>query len=143
MTEKTGRRIFQIGAGLLLLTGLVHSISLFAERAPANDTERQLQLLMDTYRLNLLGSMRTMSELMRGFSISFMLGILAMAAADFAVAGQSTALMKRVAVVNAVWLALMIAVSLRYFFIVPLSFLVACFIPFAIVSLAASAIDTK
>ena len=118
-----------------MLTGLVHSISFFAERPPGNETEKQLQLLMDTYRLNLLGSMRTMSELMLGFSITFMLGILAMGALDFAVSGERAALLKRVALLNAVWLAIMVAVAVRYFFVVPISFLMACFIPFAIVAL--------
>lgn len=135
MTETTGRRIFRIGAGLLLLTGLVHSLSLFITRAPANETEKQLQLLMDTYRLNLAGSMRTMSELTRGFSISFMLGILAFGVLDFAVSSERATLIKRVASVNVLWLAAMIAVALRYFFIVPISFLAVSLLPFAIVAL--------
>ena len=135
MTETTGRRIFRIGAGLLLLTGLVHSVSFFLSRAPANETEKQLQLLMDGYRMNLLGSMRTTSEVMRGFSITFMLSILAIAVLDFAVSGERAALLKRVALVNSVCLAAMLAVALRYFFIVPISFLVVSFLPFAIVAL--------
>ena len=135
MTETTGRRIFRIGAGLLLLTGLVHSISFFLSRAPANETEKQLELLMDGYRMNLLGSMRTTSEVMRGFSITFMLSILAIAVLDFAVSGERAALLKRVALVNSVFLAAMLAVALRYFFIVPISFLAVSFLPFAIVAL--------
>ena len=136
MTEASARRVFRIGAGLLLLTGLVHSISLFVKQAPANETEKQLLDLMNGYRLNLPGATRTMSDLMRGFSISFMLGILAFSGLDFAVSGERPALLKRVAAVNAVWLAAMVAVALRYFFIIPLSFLAACFLPFAIVALA-------
>jgi hypothetical protein len=135
MTEATARRVFRIGAGLLLLTGAVHSLSFFLSRAPANETEKQLELLMNGYRLNLLGSMRTTEELMRGFSISFMLGILAFGVLDFAVSGERAALLKRVALVNVVWLAAMIAVSLRYFFIIPISFLIVSFLPFAIVAL--------
>ena len=135
MTETTGRRTFKIGAGLLILTGLVHSISLFVKQAPANDTERQLLDLMNGYTFHLPGAIRTMSELMRGFSIAFMLGILAFGVLDFAVSGERVALLKRVAWVNIIWLALMIAVSLRYFFLIPLSFLIACFVPFVIVVL--------
>lgn len=136
MTEATGRRIFKLGAGLLVLTGLVHSLSFFLDRAPANDTEKQLQLLMDSYRMNLLGSMRTTSEVFRGFSITFMLGILGIGALDFAVSGEHAAVLKRVAIVNAIYLAAMLAVALRYFFIIPIGFLAVSFLPFAIVALS-------
>src|SRR5262249_9123220 len=136
MTEAIGRRVFKLGAGLLVLTGLVHSLSFFAERAPANDTEKQLQLLMDGYRMNLLGSMRTTSEVMRGFSIAFMLGILAFGVLDFLLSGERGALLKRVALVNAVWLAAMIAVPVPCFFMLPTTFLIGLFRPFGLVSIA-------
>lgn len=91
---------------------------------------------MAGYKMNLMGWMRTMAELMRGFSISFMVGILAIGVLDLTVSSERAALLKRVALVNVLWLAAMIAVAVRYFFIIPLSFLIACFLPFAIVWLA-------
>lgn len=118
------------------MTGLVHSISLFTSQKAANETERQLLELMAGYKMNLMGWMRTMAELMRGFSISFMVGILAIGVLDLTVSSERAALLKRVALVNVLWLAAMIAVAVRYFFIIPLSFLIACFLPFAIVWLA-------
>jgi hypothetical protein len=77
---RRGRRLFTTGAILLLLMGLVHSLSFINAPVPANETERQLLDLMSNYKFNLLGSMRSMNNLMTGFSISFMLAALGFAA---------------------------------------------------------------
>jgi hypothetical protein len=131
MTDKWGRRLFTIGAVVLLLLALVHSLSLFGKPAPANDTERQLLDLMSNYKFNVMGSMRSMDNFLRGFSISFMLGVLALGAIDLALCRERAGLLKRVALINTLWLAAMIAVSLRYFFIFPTSFLATALLIFA------------
>ncbi len=128
MTEKRsvggwGKRLFLAGAVWLLVLGCVHSLSLFVRQVAANDTEKQLLDLMTNYRFSLLGSMRSMDELLRGFSISFMLAAFGFAALDLALSGEREPLLKRLALINALWLAVMTAVSLRYFFAVPSSFL--------------------
>ena len=64
--------MFKTGAWTLLLLGAVHSLSLLEKPTPANDAERQLLDLMANYKFNLMGSVRSMADLMRGFSISFM-----------------------------------------------------------------------
>jgi hypothetical protein len=132
MADRWGRRLFKTGAVLLVVLGLVHSLSLFHQNTPANDTEKQLLDLMTNYQFDLMGSMRTMSGLVRGFSISFMLGVLALAALDLLLAGERTGLLKRVAMVNAIWLAAMSTVAVRYFFILPLSFLATAMVIFAL-----------
>ena len=124
MSEKWGRRLFVAGAIVLVLAGLVHSLSLFGTPAPANDTERQLLDLMTTYKFNLMGSMRSADTLMTGFSIAFMLGMFAIGALDFSLIRERAGLLKRIALINSIWLALMTALSLRYFFAAPTSFLV-------------------
>src|SRR4029077_5910521 len=131
MTDKWGRRLFTTGAAWLLLLGLVHSLSLFGKPVPANDTERQLLDLMSNYKFNVMGSMRTMDNFLRGFSISFMLGVLGLGALDLAICRERAGLLKRVALVNTLWLAAMLAVSLRYFFIFPTSFLATALLIFA------------
>ena len=130
MTDKWGRRLFTIGAVVLLLLALVHSLSLFEKLGPANDTERQLFDLMSNYKFNVMGSMRSMDNFLRGFSISFMLGALAIGALDLALCRERVGLLKRVALINTLWLAAMIAVSLRYFFIFPTSFLATALLIF-------------
>jgi hypothetical protein len=74
MKDKWGRRLFTAGGVALLVLGAIHALSLFVKMVPANDTERQLLALMSSYKFNLMGSSRSMENLMRGFSISFMLG---------------------------------------------------------------------
>lgn len=132
MSDKWGRRLFQTGAVMLALLALVHSTSLLEKRAPANDTERQLLGLMSAYKFNLLGSMRSMNNLIRGFSISFGLAAIGMGVLDLLLARERAGLLKRVALFNTLWLAAMTAVSLRYFFAAPTLFLAAALLVFAL-----------
>lgn len=123
MTDKWGRRLFKAGAVALLILGLVHSLSLIRDLVPANETEKQLVGLMSTYRFNLMGSLRSMDDLLRGFSVSFMMAALGFGIFDVVLWGERTGLLKRAALINVIWLAVMTAVALRYFFVVPTSFL--------------------
>jgi hypothetical protein len=132
MTDKWGRRLFKTGAVLLVLIGLVHSLSLFGKPVPANDTEKQLLDLMVNYKFSLMGSLRSMADLMRGFSVSFTVAALGFGVLDLLLSRERAGLLKRVALINTIWLAAMIAVSLVYFFAVPTSFLAAAFLIFAL-----------
>jgi hypothetical protein len=132
MNDKSGRRLFKAGALWLLILGAVHSTSLFIKQVPANDTERQLLDLMTSYRFNLSGSLRSMSDLMRGFSVAFLLAPLAFGVLDLVLSRERAGLLKRVALVQIIWLAAMIVVALRYFFAVPLAFLVVALLIFAL-----------
>ena len=131
MENKWGRRFFTAGGVFLLVLGCVHSLSLIGKPIPANETERQLMDLMSGYRFNVMGTLRSMDEFLRGFSISFMLAVLVLGALDLVLRRERTGLLKQVALVNAIWLAVMTAVSLRYFFVMPTSFLVVALLIFA------------
>jgi hypothetical protein len=133
--ERRGRRLFMAGAILLIVMGLVHSLSLVKAPVPSNDTERQLLDLMSDYKFDLLGSMRSMQNLMTGFSISFMLAALGLGAVDLSLWREPAELIKRIAIVNTLWLAVMTAVSVRYFFAAPTSFLAAALILFLLATL--------
>jgi hypothetical protein len=132
MTDKWGRRLFKAGTVALLILGLVHSLSLIRQRVPTNDTERQLLGLMSSYKFNLMGSMRSMDDLVRGFSVSFMLGALGFALFDLLLFRERAGLLKRAALANIIWLGVMTAVSLRYFFVIPTSFLAATLLIFVL-----------
>jgi hypothetical protein len=132
MNVKSGGRLFKAGALWLLILGAVHSTSLFIKQVPANDTERQILDLMTSYRFNLSGSLRSMSDLMRGFSVAFLLAPLAFGVLDLVLSRERAGLLKRVALVQIIWLAAMIVVALRYFFAVPLAFLVVALLIFAL-----------
>jgi hypothetical protein len=132
MNDKWGRRLFKAGAIALLIIGAVHSISFFQKLLPANDTEKQLLDLMSSYKFDLAGSLRSMDNLLTGFSICFMLAALALGAFDLLLSGERAGLLKRATLMNILWLAAMTAVSLRFFFIVPTSFLVATLLIFVL-----------
>ncbi len=132
MKDKWGRRLFTTGAIVLILLGLVHSLSLFEKQVPANETERQLLDLMSNYKFNVMGSMRSMNDFLRGFSIAFMVGMIGLGVLDLVLARESAGLLKRVALVNILWLAAMAAVSVRYFFVAPISFIVATLVIFVL-----------
>ncbi|GAC1624891.1 MAG: hypothetical protein PVS2B2_19970 [Candidatus Acidiferrum sp.] len=116
----------------LLLMGLVHSVSLIEKMVAVNETERRLLDLMANYKFDLMGSVRSMSDLMRGFSISFMVAAIGFGALDLLLSNEREGLLKRLALINTIWLAVMTAVSLRYFFILPTSFFVAALVIFAL-----------
>ena len=105
MNDKWGRRLFVAGAIVLLLLGVVHSLSLLEKPAPANDTEKQLLDLMSNYKFNLMGSIRSMNDFLRGFSISFMAGAIAVGVMDLSLRREAARVLKRAALVNVIWLA--------------------------------------
>ena len=115
---------------MLLLMSAAHSISLFQKPMIRNESERQLVELMTNYRFTIMGSVRTMNDFFRGFSIAFGLATLGFAALDFAVCRERAQLLKRVTLCNVLWLAAMTAVSWLYFFAVPASFLTVTLIIF-------------
>ncbi|HLW84942.1 MAG TPA: hypothetical protein VKR60_06965 [Candidatus Sulfotelmatobacter sp.] len=143
MTDKWGRRLFAAGAVALILLGLVHSLSLIGKPIAANDTERQLLDLMSNYKFDLMGSMRSMDNFMRGFSINFAIAMVGLGLLDLLLARERAGLLKRLALINSIWLAALLAVSLRYFFIFPTLCLVAGLLIFALAWLKLPAEETR
>jgi len=143
MTDKWGRRIFKSGGAFLILLGLVHAISLFRKLVPANDTERLVLNLMASHKFNLMGSLRSMDNLFQGFSVAFMLAALGMGALTLVVSNERTSLLKHVALVTAIWLAVMTGVSLHYFFLAPTSFLSVALLLFVLAWLRLPGNDSK
>ena len=130
--DRWGRRLFKTGGWVLVVLGLVHSLSLIQKLAPTNDTERQLLDLMSNYRFVLMGSLRSMSDLLTGFSASFTLAALCVGVLSLSLSRERAGLLKRVALINSIWLALLTALSLYYFFAAPTSFLVAAWLAFVL-----------
>jgi hypothetical protein len=123
-------KAIKTGAVVLVLLGLAHSLSFIENQVPANDTERQLLSLMANYKFDLMGSARSMGDLFRGFSISFMLAAIGLGVLDLLLSGERAGLLKRVALLNTAWLAAMTGVSVYYFFVVPTSLLAATLLIF-------------
>jgi hypothetical protein len=143
MNDKWGRRLFIAGAVVLIVIAAVHSISLFQKPMVRNDSEKQLMELMTNYRFTVMGSVRTMNDFLRGFSISFGLASLGFGVLDFTLRRERAALLKRVALVNAIWLAIMTGISWHYFFAAPASFLAAASLIFVLAWVKLPAPETK
>ena len=73
-----------------------------------------------------------MWDLMNGFSIAFAAAALCLGVLSLVLSRERTALLKRVALTIAIWLAAMTAVSLHYFFAAPTSFLMVALLIFAL-----------
>ena len=125
--EKLGRRLFTAGAVFLILLGAVHSLSLIERLKPQNDSERQLVDLMTSYKFNRMGSLRSMDNLMTGFSVAFLLSALVLGRLGVILRRERSGLLKRVALAVTLWLAALSAVSIHYFFPAPTSFLLLSF----------------
>lgn len=132
MNDTWGRRLFKGGAFVLILLGMAHSLSLFSPMTPSNETERQLLSLMSNYRFDLAGSQRTVDNLLRGFSLCFILGAIGLGVLDLSLARGRVEQLKRAALINVLWLAALTAVSLRYFFVVPTAFLLVALLLFVL-----------
>ena len=130
MNDKWGRKFFKFGAAWLLLLAAVHAISLFQKPVGTNETEKQLIELMTGYKFQILGSSRSMYDFLRGFSIAFSLAALVGGAFDFSLSNERAGLLKKIALLNVLWLATLSAVSLRYFFVVPTTFLLIALLIF-------------
>lgn len=118
-------RWFQAACCVLILLGLVHSMSfLTAPPPPADDTEAKLQELMKTYKSDLMGVERTVQQLFTGFLISFSVLPLTMGVAGLVVARSgSRQTVRNLAAVYALGLAVMTGVSIGWWFHAPTSFL--------------------
>ena len=65
-------RLFGIGCGLWILTGLLHMVGHFSGWPdPANEEEATLFTLFQTYDLDVGGATRTLSEVFDGLSLAF------------------------------------------------------------------------
>lgn len=128
---------------MLIVIAAVHSISLFQKPMVRNDSEKQLMELMTTYRFTVMGSVRTMNDFLRGFSISFGFASLGFGVLDFTLRRERAALLKRVALVNVIWLAVMTGVSWHYFFAAPTSFLAATMLVFVLAWVKLPAAETS
>jgi hypothetical protein len=143
MNNKWGGRLFSAGAVMLIVIAAVHSISLFQKPMVRNDSEKQLMELMTTYRFTVMGSLRTMNDFLRGFSISFGLAALGFGVLDFTLRRERAALLKRVALVNVIWLAVMTGVAWHYFFAAPTSFLATTMLIFVLAWVKLPAAETS
>jgi len=131
------RKLFTAGCVVLIALGLVHLMGhyMLTTSQGETDAERQLLAMMRSNPQDLgLGMLRTMSDIVAGFSLTFSVLPLAMALVGLVVrrhAAAAPGLLRQAAIVYAGTYGVMTGVALRYWFPAPLFFLGAaclCFV---------------
>ena len=120
-------KLFRIGALVLALTGVAHFFGHIGSKGakPVNGAEFQMFELLYGLKINMMGTMRTQGEIMDGMSLGFSVFMLTLAAIGF-----TSPVQRKTAIVFAASLAVMVGISLTYWFIMPTLFLgaaMACY----------------
>lgn len=137
------RRTFAAGCWVLIATGLVHllgHVGLMSAQGDG-DVERQMLGLMRSHTSDMgLGFVRSMMDLVAGFSLTFVIlpagfGLLGLVVLRYS--DRTPALLREAAIVYAGVYGVMTAIAFRYWFPAPIAFLTVAFACFA-VSVAAA-----
>jgi len=123
---------FKAGSWTLILTALLHSLSLLQKPVGENETERQLFELMMTYSLS--GVNRTMYDLFFFFSLSMTMFTLFVAAINlmFAKYYMPSEHARKFIGANVVFLTLFLIPLLLFTFIAPIACYALCWLFFVI-----------
>ena len=131
------RKLFAAGCGVLIALGLVHSMGHYGLMKAQGDTEADKQLL-SLMRGNPqdmgLGFVRSMFDLLAGFSLTFVVLPIGMGLLGFVLLGHerhAPGLLRQGSIVYAGVYGIMTGIALRYWFPAPLFFLAAAFLCFA------------
>ena len=131
------RKLFTAGCVVLVALGLVHLLGHYGLSTSQGDTEQERQLLA-MMRANPqdmgLGFVRSMFDIVSGFSLALTVLSLGMGLAGLAIrrhASAAPALLRETAIVYAGTYGIMTGVALRYWFPAPLVFLAVAFLCFA------------
>ena len=131
------RKLFTAGCVVLILLGLVHLVGHAAmqKNQGENDTERQMLSLMRGYSQDMgLGFVRSMSDIVNGFSLHFSVVSIGMGLLGFVVrrhAAAAPGLLRQAAIVYAGSYGVITGTGLRYWFPAPLVFVILAFLCFA------------
>jgi hypothetical protein len=130
------RLFFKAGCWAALVTAGVHLVGhLAGTQPPANETERQLLRLYETYRFALPGgSARSLSEFMSGFSLIFSVAMAMFGGTNLLMVrrcADDQPLMRMATVLALAFCVTVLVVSLTHFFIVPTLFIAAVTLCFA------------
>lgn len=127
------RQLFRAGCWVLVATGLVHLLGHYSmvTNEGQGETERQLLALMRGHTQDMgLGFVRSMFDILAGFSLTFSILTMGMGLLGLVVgrhADRSPGLLRQAAIVYAGVYGIMTAMAFRYWFPAPLFFLTAVF----------------
>jgi hypothetical protein len=130
------RKLFTAGCVVLILLGMAHLLGHYMLTTSQGDTdaERQLLAMMRGNAQDMgLGFVRSMFDIVTGFSLYFSLSSFALGLVGLVLRrhlGASPGLLRQAAIVYAGSYAAMTAMALRYWFPAPLVFLALAFVCF-------------
>jgi hypothetical protein len=130
------RKLFGAGCVVLIALGLVHSMGHYGLMSAEgdNEAEKQLLLLMRGNPQDMgLGFVRSMFDLLAGFSLTFVVLPIGMGLLGLVLLGherRAPGLLRQGSVVYAGVFGIMTGIALRYWFPAPLFFLAAAFLCF-------------
>jgi hypothetical protein len=131
------RKLFGAGCWVLIATGLVHSMGHYGLMNAQGETEAEKQLfsLMRGNRQDMgLGFVRSVFDLLAGFSLTFVVLPIGMGLLGFVLLAhekRAPGLLRQGSIVLAGVFGIMTGIALRYWFPAPLFFLAAAFLCFA------------
>ncbi len=120
---RTQRVFFRTGAIVSLLTSGVHLVGHFSEpQVPPDERGRLLLDLVRSYRMDMMGSERTMWDLMSGFSLAFSLFLFVLGFFGLVLLRRlpnDAATLRLVTAVSAIASGGLLAISVTYWFLAP------------------------
>lgn len=130
------RRLFAAGCWVLIVMALVHLLGHYGMMSSQGDTEaeRQMLALMRGERQDMgLGMVRSMMDIVAGFSLAF--SLLSAASGLFGLVvlrheRSAPGLLRQATIAYAGVFGVLFAVGLRYWFPAPLAFILAAFLCF-------------
>jgi hypothetical protein len=130
------RLFFKAGCWAAFVTAVVHMVGHLSGTQPAaNDTERQLIQLYETYRFALPGGgARSLSEFMSGFSLIFAAALAMFGGTNLMLVRRcagDAALMRMATALALAFSVTLLVISLTHFFIAPTLFIAAVAVCFA------------
>jgi hypothetical protein len=131
------RKLFGAGCWVLIALGLAHLVGHYGlmNAEGDNEAERQLLALMRGNPQDMgLGFVRSMFDILAGFSLNFAMPPIGMGLLGLVLLrhhGHAAGLLRNAAIVYAGLFGIMTGIALRYWFPAPLFFLAAAFLCFA------------
>ena len=121
-------KLFRIGALVLAVNGIAHLLGFLGNRGvkPVNGTEFQMNELLYGFKINMMGTMRTQGDVFDGLNLAFTVFMLTLAALGFTLRVE-----RKTGIVIAASLAVMLGISVTYWYILPTMFLTAALACFA------------
>lgn len=117
------RGFFRTGAIATLVTGVFHLVGHFSEpQTPPDEKGRLLLELVRTHRMDMMGSERTMWDLMSGFSLAFSLFLFIVGLLGLVLVRrlpEDAATMRIVTGFSALSTGGLLAISVTYWFLAP------------------------